>query len=208
MSGLIDRIQDRTATADERMRVLGMAEADTDEVLDALSSETGRTTFRTLFDEPGTASELADRLDTSVQNVHYHLTNLQDADLVEPIDTIYSEKGNEMTVYGPANDPLVFVGDDDRRSVVETSLTQVVGGLGLLAAGSLLVQWGAERLVREGTAGGATGGPAGPAGEAAPSLFADGSLGYLVFEVFEPGLLFFASCLIVAAVVAVGFRDS
>jgi len=38
MSGLIDSIQDRTATSNEHARVLEMADADADEVLNALSS--------------------------------------------------------------------------------------------------------------------------------------------------------------------------
>jgi DNA-binding transcriptional ArsR family regulator len=132
MSGLIEQIQDRTGTADERPRVLDVDDDDTDEVLDALSSDTGRALYRTLFDEPGTASEVANRCGTSVQNAHYHLSNLQTAGLIEPIETVYSEKGNEMTVYGPATDPLVLVGNRDLRSGIERSLTDVLAGLGLL----------------------------------------------------------------------------
>ncbi|WP_435362084.1 ArsR/SmtB family transcription factor [Haloarchaeobius sp. DFWS5] len=205
MSGLIDRIQSRTTTTDERTRVIEMADADADTVLDALSSDTGRTIFRTLFEEPGTASELAARLDTSVQNTHYHLTNLREAGLVEQIDTVYSEKGNEMTVYGPATDPLVFVGNEDRMPVVEQSLAQLVVGLGLLGVASLLVQWGAERLVVGGGHKSSPGGAVGPAGWDAVPDVADGTLGYLVFEVLEPGLLFFAGCLVAAALVAAVF---
>jgi DNA-binding transcriptional ArsR family regulator len=200
MSGLIDRIQDRTGTADERARVLAMTDGDADEVLDALSSETRRETFRTLFERPGTPSEIAARLETSVQNVHYHLSNLQEAGLVEPVDTIYSEKGNEMTVYGPANDPLVFVGDDDRTPLVRRTLTDVVSGLGVLAAASLLVQWGAERLLRSGASVPTA---VGPAGRNASVAVPRGTFGWVVFEVVEPGVLFFSLCLVIAAVVAV-----
>lgn len=186
-------------TANERVRVLEMADGDADEVLDALASDTGRATLRALFEEPATPSELAARVDTSVQNIHYHLTNLRDAGLAEPIDTRYSEKGNEMTVYGAASDPLVLVGDADLVPDVRRSLAGVVGGLGLLAAASLIVQWGAERLFRGGAGPAGAVGPAGwgasdPAQISAPVWF--------VFEVLEPGVLFFACCLVVAAVVA------
>lgn len=179
-----------------------MADSDADEVLESLGSETRRETFRALFEEPATASEIATELDTSLQNVDYHLSNLEDAGLVEPVDTIYSEKGNEMAVYGPASDPLVFVGDRRRATAVEQSLTDVVGGLGLLAAAALFVQWGAELLVRSRSS---TLGAAGPAGQGSVA-FPDGSVGWVVFEIVEPGVLFFMACLVLAAVVAVATR--
>ncbi|GGO01619.1 MULTISPECIES: ArsR/SmtB family transcription factor [Haloarcula] len=202
MSGLIDRIQERTGSPDERPRVLDVDEADTDEVLDALSSDTARALFRTLFDQPGTASEIARRCDTSVQNVHYHISNLEAAGLVESIDTVYSEKGNEMTVYGPASDPIVLVGNRDLRPRLQQSLTDVVAGLGLLGLASLFVQWGAERLANP--AGG--NGVLGPASPNAPQTDPAGSLAWFVFEVAEPGLLFFCGCLVVLAVVALVLR--
>ena len=175
MSGLIDRIQERTATTNERARVLEMTDGDADEVLDALSSETSRATFQALFEEPRTPSEIADRVDTSVQNVHYHVSKLEDAALIEPVETVYSEKGNEMTVYGPASDPLVIVG--------------------ILAAAALFVQWGAERLMRQQVRPPSAVGPASPDVTLAPP---EGSVAWIVFEVVEPGVLFFFGAVLVA----------
>ncbi|WP_137283229.1 ArsR/SmtB family transcription factor [Halorussus salinisoli] len=198
MASLVDQLRDRTGTADEQPRILEMTEGDADEVLDALAPETRRRTLRALFERPATTSELADRLDTSVQNVHHHLSKLEETGLVEPVDTVYSEKGNEMTVYGPASDPLVFVGDDDRVSGIRRSLLNVVGGLGLLAAASLLVQWAGERLVRARL-------PAddiGPASHAPADPASPETLAWLVFGVLEPGLLFFLGCLVAAGVAA------
>jgi DNA-binding transcriptional ArsR family regulator len=202
MSGLIDRLQDRTASADERPRVLDVDAEDADDVLDALASDTGRSLFRALFEEPATPSEIARRCDTSLQNVHYHLSNLQAAELVEPVETIYSEKGNEMTVYGPASDPIVLVGNRDLRSPIERSLGDIVAGLGLLGVASLLVQWGAERLASP-RAGSRTVGSASPT---APQTDPAGSLAWLVFEVVEPGVLFFCACLVLVAVIALSSR--
>lgn len=199
MSGLIDRLQDRTATPNERPRVIEMEEEDADHVLDALSSGTARRAVRSLFQEPATPSELADRLDTSIQNVHYHLTNLREAELVEPIETIYSEKGNEMSVYAPANDPIVFVGDQNRVPAVTRSVTQVVGGILFLVGASLFVQWGAERLLdRRDVVGGA----AAPAEWGPPGADAGADAAPYLFDLLEPGTLFFVGCLVVAAVVA------
>ncbi|WP_324758916.1 ArsR/SmtB family transcription factor [Haloarcula sp. GH36] len=198
MSGLISRLQDRsTTTTAETPRVIEMTDGDADAVLDALGSETRRATFRALFEEPGTASEIADRIDTSIQNVDYHLSNLESTGLVEPVETVYSEKGNEMTVYGPANDPLVFVGNQQPAETTEQSITELVGGIGLLAGAALFVQWGAELLVRNRTALGA----AGPSSQGSVA-FPDGSVGWMVFEVIEPGVLFFMVCLVLAAVTA------
>jgi len=191
MSSLIENIQERAGTADESPRVLGVAETETDDVLDALASDTSRSLLRTLYDEPGTPSEIADRCDTSVQNVHYHVSNLEDAALIEPVETVYSAKGNEMTVYGPASDPIVLVGDRDLEPRVRQSMTDVVTGLGLIGFASLFVQWGAERLA-DSTPGNGVLAPASP--DAAPVHGTD-ALARFVFEVVEPGVLFFCLCL-------------
>ncbi|WP_434523049.1 ArsR/SmtB family transcription factor [Halorubrum sp. AS12] len=76
-----------------------------------MSSDTSRAVFRHVTEEPQTATDLAQKLDTSVQGVTYHLDNLCDAGLIDVLDTCYSEKGREMDVYGPAEQPyLVFLG--------------------------------------------------------------------------------------------------
>ncbi len=196
MSGLIDRIQTR-AEPDERPRVLDVAEGETDEVLDALSSDTARRLYRGLFEDPATPSEIAERADTSIQNVNYHLNNLQEAELVEAVDTVYSEKGNEMTVYGPASDPLVFVGNRGLEPRIRSSLTDAVGGVGLLAAASLFVQWGAERLASDAAGVGVVGPASADAG------LPEGSAAWALFEVVEPGVAFFFCCLFIAATVVV-----
>lgn len=82
---------------------------DSDAVLDALSSNTARKVLATLHEEPGTASDLAETVDTSIQNVNHHLKQLQGAGLIDNVDTWYSTKGREMDVYAPANKPLVMV---------------------------------------------------------------------------------------------------
>ncbi|MFB6155044.1 MAG: ArsR/SmtB family transcription factor [Haloferacaceae archaeon] len=198
MPSPIEQIQRRTVTPSTEARVLEMADAESEDVLDALSSKTRREAYQTLFEDPATTSELADRLDTSVQNVHHHLSVLSDVGLVEPIDTVYSNRGNEMKVYGPASDPLVFVGERGRLPRVERTLRNAVSGLALLGVASLLVQWGAEHVWRTsfepvsavGTAGYPDGG-----------LTAVETVAWFLFEIVEPGVFFFVSCLLVAALV-------
>jgi DNA-binding transcriptional ArsR family regulator len=73
-----------------------------------LASETATRILAHLFDEPTTASDVADRVDTSVQNVHYHLDRLVESGLVRVVDTWYSSRGVEMDVYAPAHDEFVL----------------------------------------------------------------------------------------------------
>lgn len=77
------------------------------EIIAALQSETAQELVTLLRDEPMTASDLADRLDTSIQTVSYHLANLREADLVTAVDSWYSEKGCEMDVYALETESLI-----------------------------------------------------------------------------------------------------
>ena len=122
-------------------RVIGVDSEDADEVLSALSSETARMLLAAVHDDPAPPSELAERVDTSLQNVQYHLENLEDAGAVEVVDTAYSAKGREMDVYAAADQPLViFAGGQDEGSMLRTALKRLVGALGALAVASLAVQ--------------------------------------------------------------------
>jgi DNA-binding transcriptional ArsR family regulator len=120
--------------------VIGLDDDRTGQALDALSSETARGILDELYDEPRTPKELQSSIGTSLQNVHYHLGNLDDAGLIQQSGTRFSEKGNEMTVYGPASQAVVVMaGDTDDQSLLKRALARLVGALGLLAAGSYIV---------------------------------------------------------------------
>jgi DNA-binding transcriptional ArsR family regulator len=77
------------------------------DALAALSSGTAQSILGALDGDPKTTSEIAKRVDTSIQNVHHHLRRLEENGLVEPIGTWYSVKGREMTVYALAAEKLV-----------------------------------------------------------------------------------------------------
>jgi DNA-binding transcriptional ArsR family regulator len=197
MASPLARIGGDARPADADPVVVDLADGDAEAVLDALGSETARELFLELSEEPAPPSELAERADTSVQNVHYHLSNLRAAGVVESLGTRFSEKGNEMNVYGPAADPIVLVGNADRaeHSTLRETLSDwaaAVAGLGLT---SLAVQLAFERF-----AGDAAARVFEPAsrGVAAP----DGVLG-VVLLLAEPGLLFFLGGLAVFALAAV-----
>jgi len=132
---------DASPSEDAGPRVIGVDSEDADEVLSALSSETARNILAAVHDDPAPPSELAERVDTSLQNAQYHLENLEDAGAVEVVDTAYSAKGREMDVYAAADQPLViFAGDQEDSSVLRTAIQRLVGALGVLALASLAVQ--------------------------------------------------------------------
>lgn len=122
-------------------RVLSLTESETHDIFDALASETSRNIYRQLYEEPTTASNLAKQVDTSVQNVRYHLDKLTDAGLIQQVDTWYSSRGNEMAVYSAADEALIVAGDEQQTSELRTALEGTIGAVLLLAAASLLIDW-------------------------------------------------------------------
>ena len=124
---------------DREPRLVDMDDERADEVFEALASGTTRRVLSALHEEPRTASDLAEVTDTSVQNAQYHLGKLQDVELIEPVDTWYSERGTEMTVYAPADEALVLFAGEDRSRSLRSLFKRVVGSVGLVALASLLV---------------------------------------------------------------------
>ena len=141
MSNLLPSTSDSAPATDATPRIVGLNSEDADDLLSALSSETARKLLAALHEEPATPSRVADRIDTSLQNVQYHLEKLENAEAIEVVDTVYSEKGREMNVYAPTDQPLVvFAGSEETSSGLRTALSRLLGGLGVLAAGALVVQ--------------------------------------------------------------------
>jgi DNA-binding transcriptional ArsR family regulator len=75
-------------------------------VIESLASTTARDIVAALAADPATASDLADRVETTLQNVQYHLDRLRDAGLVTRAGTWYSTKGREMTVYATTSERI------------------------------------------------------------------------------------------------------
>lgn len=91
----------------EEQSTIELGESSFRETFEALASETARAIFEQLTVEPTTASELATQVETSIQNVEYHLSRLQAADLVVEAGVWYSTRGKEMSVYAPRVSELV-----------------------------------------------------------------------------------------------------
>lgn len=126
-------------------RLVELDEETADEVFEALASRTTREIFLALHKQPQTASDLAEVTDTSVQNVQYHIEKLTDAELVEVVDTWYSERGSEMKVYAPEDESLVLFAGRDKQSTFRSLLNRIVGLLSFLVPPSVLVGWLANR---------------------------------------------------------------
>lgn len=140
MSGLLPSSPDTSPSEDADPLVVGVDSDDADELLGALSSKTARAVVSVLYEEPATPSAIADEVDTSLQNVQYHLSKLEEADLIEIADTMYSEKGREMNVYRPTSQPLVvFAGNEEETTGLKAALSRLLGSLGVLGLASLVI---------------------------------------------------------------------
>jgi DNA-binding transcriptional ArsR family regulator len=126
---------------DSEPRVVGLDSEEADDLMAALSSTTARRLLSELHEDPAPPGEVADRVDTSLQNAQYHLEKLEDAGAIEVVGTAYSEKGREMNVYGPADSPLViFAGEQERASGLRAALSRLFGGFLALAVGAVAIQ--------------------------------------------------------------------
>jgi DNA-binding transcriptional ArsR family regulator len=216
---------------DTEPRVIGVDSEEADDVLAALSAATARKLLAELNETPAPPGELAERVDTSLQNVQYHLEKLEAAGAVAVVDTVYSEKGREMDVYAPANQPLVIcAGGEQETSGVRSALASLLGGFGALALASLLVQQlfgsdvstffgpavesgsaggstpGASYLVNESTAGTVSGEAGNVATETA--AHAAGAAQTAATSMLPPGLAFFAGgAVVLLLVLSVWFVD-
>ncbi|ELZ36709.1 ArsR family transcriptional regulator [Halorubrum saccharovorum DSM 1137] len=221
MSRLLPSLPDATPE-DREPRVVGVDDDDADELIAALGSETAREILTHLHDEPATKSELAAAVDTSLQNVQYHLSKLDGADLVDVVDTTYSEKGREMDVYAAADEPLVlFAGGSKASGGIKSALMRLLGGYGVIGLAAVAVQQvlsvaGPTARVTTTTGDGGAGSDGGDAAADGPSIETapesggggggeiDGTVEYVVdpladyaVSLLEPGVVFFLGAALV-----------
>ncbi|PSQ58099.1 ArsR family transcriptional regulator [Halobacteriales archaeon SW_7_71_33] len=114
-------------TSEEEPRVVDIDSEDAGPIFDALGSETARELLSLLYEEPRPASELAEAIGCSLPNVDYHLSKLETAELVEPVEEWYSQKGAEMTVYAPTGRSLVTVYRADEPTTTTPTTVPTAG---------------------------------------------------------------------------------
>lgn len=185
--------ESRALTDDRGVRVLQLDDDEAEGVISSLSSDTARSILVRLHDSPHTASELADTVDTSVQNVRHHLSNLEEAEIVRVTDTKYSVKGREMNVYEPTENAFVVcVGDETPEESTLDALKQLFGAAIALVIGSAIVQWAFGTGVVD------LGGP-----DTAPRVQDSiGAASEPTLALLPPGVAFFAGGLLVLLVIA------
>lgn len=113
---------------DREPAMVGLADDEAASVFETLSSRTARRVIAHLYEGPATATEVAEAVDTSLQNATYHLSQLSDAGLVEEAGTWYSSRGVEMTVYTPTSEPLLLVAGTDVSDDIAAGLAELDPG--------------------------------------------------------------------------------
>lgn len=121
-------------------RLVGVDDPEAEQILSAISSATARRILDLVYDEPRPASELADELDSSLQNVSYHLERLEEAGILEVVEVWYSERGREMNVYAPGNSALVlYAGAEEAKPSLSDALHRALGAIGIVGLASALI---------------------------------------------------------------------
>lgn len=200
---LADRVSEVLPEPDEP-DVIGIEDEAAGEVFSALASDTTRSILAAVYEEPQTASEIADSVNSSLQNVNYHLNKLTESDLIRVVETRYSDQGKEMNVYAPSKQAVVlFASDDLDRSSLRRMITRLLGAIGLFALISVLVDLVIRSLtpVSTGSAGGAGG--AGGMGSAGGAAGTGGGVSPHPGFPIPPGVIFFAGCLLALIVLTV-----
>lgn len=106
--------------------------------IEALSSDTARDILACLYDEPRTASAIAESLDHSLQNVNYHVQKLITADVIEVAEITYSQTGREMKIYAPTANAVLLLSKDATASRIRTLLSRVFAAFLLVGIGAMV----------------------------------------------------------------------
>jgi DNA-binding transcriptional ArsR family regulator len=199
MSKQIEQLLSKSTASESEtnapLRIAEMHDEDVVQIFKALSGESTCRIYREIQRSPKTASELQQVLDTSIQNVHYHLDKLEEAGLIEPVDARYSEKGAEMSVFGPTHSPLIISFASESTNLdVRAALTRLFSGVTVLGLASVGVELLAKRASSPETSGSDAGGNV---SMTAPQ-FADTTP--LETLLLSPGLLLFITGLLIISV--------
>lgn len=127
-----------TVTVPETAEVWDLTSEEAGKAIKTLGADTAREILACLYEQPQTASELANATENSLQNVNYHLQNLVEAGLIEVGDTRYSQKGTEMKIYTPTTNAVLLLSQESVASRIKQMLARLVTGIGALAIGAIV----------------------------------------------------------------------
>lgn len=114
-----DKREDTEGPSEEGTNILTVEDDELGEVIDSISSGTALDILESVHESPKVSTELAEELGMTTQNARYHLDNLEEAGLVKAEEICYSEKGRVMSVYEPAESPLVLLFGKDTDEEVQ-----------------------------------------------------------------------------------------
>ena len=120
----VRRVREKQENKDEQKeevstRVITVEDDEIGNVIGSVSSDTALDILDSVHESPKVSTELAEELGVTTQNVRYHLDKLEEAGLVEVEDVRYSEKGRVMSVYRPAESPLMIVFGKETDEVLQ-----------------------------------------------------------------------------------------
>ena len=130
MTGALPLRAETETAGDSETRVVSVGDDGATSVFAALSAATAQSMLAELYREPSTPAALAEHVDTSVQNVHYHLSRMEEAGLVEVVGVEFSRRGVEMDVYAPDGPLVVTFGDPQRDSETSPGEPGAAAGVG------------------------------------------------------------------------------
>ncbi|WP_089649832.1 ArsR/SmtB family transcription factor [Halobacterium hubeiense] len=139
---------ERPPDEDGTLRIVDMNDEQAVSLFKTLGDETTLKIYTAIQQEPKTPPELQELTETTLQNTHYHMNKLEDADLIEPVDTWVSDRGKDMNVYGPTNSPLLisFAAERDTPGI-RSRILSVLGMVGVVSLVSLFVEYAVDLLV-------------------------------------------------------------
>ena len=150
MDRLAGRLVERLRGEPEDPSVVGLDDEDADRLFDALGSETSRAVLAACYERGRTRSGLANDLETSVQNVGYHVDKLESAGLLEAVETRYGENGREVRVYEPSKRAVIVAAGEpglvERLADALDRLFAPVVLVGLVAMVAAVLARGPERF--------------------------------------------------------------
>lgn len=130
------------------MHVLSLEDEEGNEIAEVLSSESTRSVFNLLEDQPRTPKDLAEKLEMSSQNIHYHINKLSEVGLVESIDIEYSDRGKEMKVYAPTHEGVILCDQAESKAKLEEIIARFAKGSFVAIIVSAIVHLVYERYIR------------------------------------------------------------
>jgi len=186
----------RPSNDEAPLRIVDMDDEEAVGIFETLGSEMTYLVYKQLHEEPKLPRELTENLDSSSQNIHYHLNKLEEAKLIEPVETWHSDNGVEMKVYAPVHDPLVIsFSSTENRKQIHSTLSRTFGMISAVAFLSLiaefLINWWItpEENGRDNTAGSGSGSGSGSGTNGEPDLLFED---FLIDPILSaPGLTLF-----------------